>query len=689
MIRSLHLRNWFNHVKRDVTFQKGINVIVGQNGVGKSNLLDGIIYSLCGNTKIAGWATPAYPYVGMCQASLVFDVKSENDIATVNRYVKLKDNGLKDASVLVTFKNKSKKLTSIKAANEAIISWFGFDQQFSGVDDLLVCKQGTLTRLADMTAGERSSIISELIDITSAEVGRDALSDVTFTQMHYDVESLVNEIKQDEDSLTSIQDKLNNLPSTLQEEFDELSEKFTSFSYNNERCNLRKTFMQQVLTLTTETNDLISTFNATRDTLEAYKQEYTEKPDIDKKLKICTEYKVWLDKVVALQGMSDNLDSCINNKPEEPGEPPILPPRLRELSDNLHMIREMSSKTLTDVCPVCHSVPTDKFKDSVQQAKLDLLEFNRLNAEYLLARDEYHNKLKTYENYNTKVGQLSAVIEQCQKDVNQSRPADELPTESPSYLQCRFEQLAQVYYNIDSLTKELISLEVKIDNNKQRMKYLSEEIDRLPMEMIDISDLKEKVDELMSSLQERASLKDRLELYTKSIAIKKKNLEELKKKIKEQQIDVLYVESCNKVRKVLHKEQAPAMAIRSYLNDLGDNLSKWVASFGGNYTLTPFENWYCAQFPTHYVDLRKLSGAEKLIFGLSWHLSVRDTSLGTFPMVILDEPTYGMDSKRIDALCKSLTKWKELQPDHQMLVVTHDSRLADLADHVITLGDQI
>ena len=56
MIRTVSLKNWKGHEQLDLSFNEGINFLVGPNGVGKTSVLDAICFALLGDIE----ASPTY-----------------------------------------------------------------------------------------------------------------------------------------------------------------------------------------------------------------------------------------------------------------------------------------------------------------------------------------------------------------------------------------------------------------------------------------------------------------------------------------------------------------------------------------------------------------------------------------------------------------------------------------------------
>ena len=50
MITSVELGNFLSHKKSEINFDNGVTVFIGENGSGKSSVIDGITFSLFGKT---------------------------------------------------------------------------------------------------------------------------------------------------------------------------------------------------------------------------------------------------------------------------------------------------------------------------------------------------------------------------------------------------------------------------------------------------------------------------------------------------------------------------------------------------------------------------------------------------------------------------------------------------------------
>jgi DNA repair exonuclease SbcCD ATPase subunit len=87
----------------------------------------------------------------------------------------------------------------------------------------------------------------------------------------------------------------------------------------------------------------------------------------------------------------------------------------------------------------------------------------------------------------------------------------------------------------------------------------------------------------------------------------------------------------------------------------------------------------------------RLSGGEKVLFSLAFRVKVNAMFASDVGLLVLDEPTAGVDEVNITCLERAFTKLRELSSSAglQVIVVTHEQRLAPLFDHVHELSPPV
>ena len=75
----------------------------------------------------------------------------------------------------------------------------------------------------------------------------------------------------------------------------------------------------------------------------------------------------------------------------------------------------------------------------------------------------------------------------------------------------------------------------------------------------------------------------------------------------------------------------------------------------------------------------RLSGGQSAVLALAWRMAM---SPG---LLCLDEPTYGLDDRRIAHLRDAVAAWRESGTGGQLIVVTHERRLVSAFDRVVEI----
>ena len=87
----------------------------------------------------------------------------------------------------------------------------------------------------------------------------------------------------------------------------------------------------------------------------------------------------------------------------------------------------------------------------------------------------------------------------------------------------------------------------------------------------------------------------------------------------------------------------------------------------------------------------RLSGGEKVVLALSFRLAINSLFGGEVGMMVLDEPTAGLDEHNLGCLADVLAKLCDLtrKKGQQIIMITHEARLQRVFDNVIHLGDDV
>lgn len=139
-----------------------------------------------------------------------------------------------------------------------------------------------------------------------------------------------------------------------------------------------------------------------------------------------------------------------------------------------------------------------------------------------------------------------------------------------------------------------------------------------------------------------------------------------------------------RLRQAFHAGAAPAALMAAFAADRVDAVNAWLAKLAARFRVEAGPDVdFVARFHdgSPPVPADRLSGGEKAVLAWAWAAATAATRL-----LCLDEPTYGLDQHRLDALCLAVDGWRSAAPECQLVLVTHDRRLADRCDVVLDLG---
>jgi DNA repair exonuclease SbcCD ATPase subunit len=144
------------------------------------------------------------------------------------------------------------------------------------------------------------------------------------------------------------------------------------------------------------------------------------------------------------------------------------------------------------------------------------------------------------------------------------------------------------------------------------------------------------------------------------------------------------------VRNIFRPNEAPRAVSFTYLEMLQDGINNMLQQFDSPFTVAPDDNFgFTATFVDdgRVVADRRLSVGERIVLSLAFRVVVNATFAGSLGLLVMDEPTAGLDEHNLDCLPRALESLREFSTQRglQVLFVTHEPRVMQYFDHVITL----
>jgi DNA repair exonuclease SbcCD ATPase subunit len=140
-------------------------------------------------------------------------------------------------------------------------------------------------------------------------------------------------------------------------------------------------------------------------------------------------------------------------------------------------------------------------------------------------------------------------------------------------------------------------------------------------------------------------------------------------------------------RDVLHREQLPQLFMRSVLEEVVDDMNRLLEDFDGPFRVSVDDG---LTFMIHNNDgsvepSSAKSGGEETVLAIVYRLAINARFTNDVGMLVLDEPTAGLDEHYLGCLADVLTRLNEITKKRrqQVIMVTHDQRLERVFDQLI------
>ncbi len=454
---SLKLKNFRQHADSEIFFQNGVTAVVGDNGTGKSTLLEAISWAIYGtdavrNTKDTIIWNKAAKYANSgekakVRVELVFSLENET-YKVVRELVKAElYHGSSQTPIAISQGEVTKKLISILGMTRQEF----FNTYFTG--------QKELNFLANMPPAEKKLFINKILDYEKIRTARDKVRvdknnlDREMTVMRQgleDIDSLKEEKKLYKEKIASIENIIKNKRRELEIFAAELGKL-------QPQWNELKTKKEEFTKLSTElsfTNDKITDLTKT---LEILKKEQEE---IEIKSIRFEEIKPFVEKYRQTEKLILEQEKLQKNE--------IL--KQKYLSDERNIKNE-----------------TEKIEAKIREFEIKIKEHNNVQDKTAVLKGELQ-KIKTdieaaQHNWASQKQETATLIKQNEKELDKTAKslsliiekgeAGECPTCKRS-LKGEFTQVTDDFKKqIDAVTKELNELSEKEKFLKEEPKELT------------------------------------------------------------------------------------------------------------------------------------------------------------------------------------------------------------------------
>ena len=665
MITSIELGDFLAHSETKLEFEKGVTIFVGENGAGKSSIIDGITFSLFGqHTRKSnkglikrgsnqGYSKIEFSINGK-QYETVRKIDSKGGlVATFSEITK-------EGRVEIAAGERKQFGESM---TERVEKTIGMD--FEKLKIASIVQQGELNSIINAKPKEFKELLNAIIGIDKLDVASEFMKKVTKefrekikTDLGYDdthIEILERDLERSHLEIKEAEPEKNQLE-LKQKQFHE---------------ELKK--LQKELEIETPKVDKIKQLELRKDELLRYVKETMKEiqqkiSENERKIRDCEgcfeEIKLKVDFESKIQKVEEAIEDT-----------------LRKIQEMLSQIASLKEKQILasklqlkdNKCPVCDSI-VEKLnpffqEEHIKEEIIKLQENIKLKEK---ERDMYTQKKKEFLEKVQKTRDAEATLRA--HSINTKEELIEIQKETqiqkaklPMMNNNDLKEISQIDDHAKVIFENILKLEVDTEGFSEK----------------EFLNLKNTISEKQTSLSQ---MDQQVGGILEKIDKAKRQIEIIEKVILELKIVKKYVSKLDKVQtNIFSRDGSVATSLRSWaLNSISVKASEYLSFLNTKIQRIVLSEKardvsIACYSKTEVLELESLSGGEKVSVALALRLGMANL-LGSsnLNLMILDEPTTHLDAERKKSLVRVLSQLTEIsnsQTPMQFLIITHDTEI--------------
>ena len=665
MITSIELGDFLAHSETKLEFEKGVTIFVGENGAGKSSIIDGITFSLFGqHTRKSnkglikrgsnqGYSKIEFSINGK-QYETVRKIDSKGGlVATFSEITK-------EGRVEIAAGERKQFGESM---TEQVEKTIGMD--FEKLKIASIVQQGELNSIINAKPKEFKELLNAIIGIDKLDVASESMKKVTKEFR----EKIKTDLGYDDTHIEILERDLER--SHLEIKEAEPEKKQLELKQKQIHEELKK--LQKELEIETPKVDKIKQLELRKDELLRYVKETMKEiqqkiSENERKIRDCEgcfeEIKLKVDFESKIQKVEEAVEDTLK--------------KIQEMTSQIASLKEkqiLASKLqLKDnKCPVCDSI-VEKLNPFFQEEHIKE-EIIKLHENIKLKekeRDMYTQKKKEFLEKVQKTRDAEATLRA--HSINTKEELMEIQKETQI-------QKAKLPMMNNNDLKEISQID---DHSKVIFEnILKLEVDTKGFSEKEFLNLKNTISEKQTSLSQ---MDQQIGGILEKIDKAKRQIETIEKVILELKIVKKYVSKLDKVQtNIFSRDGSVATSLRSWaLNSISVKASEYLSFLNTKIQRIALSEKardvsIACYSKTEVLELESLSGGEKVSVALALRLGMASL-LGSsnLNLMILDEPTTHLDAERKKSLVRVLSQLTEIsnsQTPMQFLIITHDAEI--------------
>ncbi|MEM5874789.1 MAG: AAA family ATPase [Candidatus Aenigmatarchaeota archaeon] len=575
LITKIKLKNWKSHKESELSFDKGITIVIGNMGSGKSSILEAIAFSLFGSLANIGKLE-----------HLIKDRPKKEDFARVE--LKFSQDNKEYLIIREIEKNK----TNARLYVNGTLKESGSERVNSFIEDLLkiksktfmnviYCEQNNLDLFFKLPPSQRKAKIDEILFIDVLEKVREnattlsnrikyIIEDKKIEIKEIDKEELIKERNEKEIELNEIKAKIiknSSILSELKSEYEKIDKIIKEAEENIKILNEIKLEEKKLAGFIEQLSNEIESLN--------YELSGLKKDEIEE------NYKKWEAELENLKNESNNITKETENINKMLGslekEVEIKKDEIEKLKKELEELNKLKEK-MKNIEAFYTQFPEKFLKDKEEKLKKHKEEKYKIIAEIKelesiletlkltktkcpicesdLSEEKKKNLILHREKHLFNIKSRLAEIEKNIKEIESQIPEIEKSVEMYKEIKKSLESLEEKEKNIENLKSEITMLNNKIFKAMEEREKLKNKKERIEENIKELESLAKKYEKKLEKFEElerkilykEAKINEAKELIEKIKILESKippNIEELKKlsEIKRNEIHKIEIEN--------------------------------------------------------------------------------------------------------------------------------------------------
>ena len=666
MITSIELSDFLSHEKTTINLEDGVTIFVGENGAGKSSIIDAITFSLFG--KHTRKSNKGLIRRGNNQGSVKIKFSIKDKQYEAER--KIDSKGSLNAALFEVIDNNRVQIAAgerkqfRESMTEQVEKIVGMS--FEKLKIASIVQQGELNSIINAKPKEFKELLNSIIGIDKLDIASESMKKITKefreenrTESGYDdsqIDILENMIKENQDNLdnaTNAKRNLELLKTNLEKEISKLEDEVI----------LEKEKKDKVGQLKEKTSDLEDYVD---NQIKKINDEIDHNKEIIHNCEGCFEKKKQKSDFVGKLERSTKEEQDASEKIQE------IKAQIASLEEQEKLASKLQLKD--GKCPVCDSTDITKLNPFFQEEHI---------------KDEI---IKLQQDIKSKEQERKAKDEEKIEFTNELDKIRDAETILDTHKIKTEEQLLAIQSDIEAKEKKLqLADSEKLEEISQideHAKKMFDSISKLESETkgFDEAKFEEKIKELKEKRDDKTNNDKNWGIVDNQEQTAKNAITETKKSILELKKVKDYISRLDNIQKhIFSRDGSVATSLRSWaLNSISIKASEYLSVLNTKIQRIALSEKardvsIACHSKTEVLELESLSGGEKVSVALALRLGMANL-LGSsnLNLMILDEPTTHLDAERKKSLVEvlaQLSKIGKVQTAMQFLIITHDAEI--------------